>query len=198
MSVPRSVRVYELILGLAALGGVMVACSTPGAPAGTSSSGTSGGSAPSVEATGGASGNNTGAVTTNAEINPCLALSPAEAEAVFGGPAQDPPARSGTANTEFQCAYTSQDGGQRVSVLIRRAASADQNTTIFAEARNKAGPAAQPVSGLGDDAYYDPSVRQLNIKKGIYWVILSGRLAGSADLPGALGGIAPAVLARLP
>ena len=61
-----------------------------------------------------------------------------------------------------------------------------------------AGAGAQAVSGLGDDAYFDTSIKQLNIQKGIYWVILSGHVSADKDLLTALSGIAPTVLIRLP
>jgi hypothetical protein len=135
------------------------------------------------------------APAASGSFDPCAVLSPADAETVFGGPAK-PPTPTITADTVFQCVYSSEDGSQLVSILIRRAASAAENSGIFDQIKSASPATMLAVTGLGEDAYFDTTLTQLGIKQGVYWVILSGKVSG--DLQAALTGIAPAVIARLP
>jgi hypothetical protein len=186
--IARGIAVTALALAVLACGLPGQGGESPAAPSGSS------GGAP-TESSGAPAESSSG--TSGGALDPCAVLSPAEAEAAFGGPASGPGIPNVTGDTVFRCAYESADG-QRVSILIRRATSTSQNDGIFAEAKTNAGSNAQPVTGLGDDAYYETSIRQLNIKKGVCWVILSGHVSEGKDLLTTLTGIAPAVLGRLP
>ena len=58
-----------------------------------------------------------------------------------------------------------------VSLMLRRAGSADEAKSIFLS--SKSTYKGEAVAGLGDDAYHTTTPAQLNVLKGSNWLIIS-------------------------
>lgn len=92
-------------------------------------------------------------------LDPCSLISRAEAEAAMGEPAMG----AGTAQ-DTSCKYTAQanDGSDTVSIDV------DKPEILRAVVTGKGGGTAvtEPVSGLGDEAIYEPGLQMLFVRAG--------------------------------
>lgn len=115
-------------------------------------------------------------------VNACDLFTPAKAEDLLGdhvinhGNAK--PYLSGQNIATSKCGYTDVNPDQNqmrvAAVAVRSAinsAGIKQNKAEFAAA--KAASGTQAVPNLGDDAYYNPQLGQLDILQGRIWMIVS-------------------------
>ncbi len=130
-------------------------------------------------------------------FDPCAILTQADAEAFFGAPAK-PGEKSETNGKSFTCTYATADASnqQTLTLLIRRSTNASDANLVWNSALG-ASTGAQAVSGLGEEAFFNPGLNQLNIKKGNNWIVLGGEAAGK-DFATALIPVGKAVVGRLP
>ena len=89
-------------------------------------------------------------------------------------------------NTVTQCRYSSSSGRERVGLLLRQAATADEAAKIFRQARDTSkelsGADPQVIDGLGESAYWTGgNLKQLNVLKGDAWLIITARPGNGAD-----------------
>jgi len=181
-------------MAIAALAAASLACNSPSQSGSSQTTTTTGGSAPTAES-GGSPSTGTGSSETGA-LDPCAVLTQADAEAFFGGPSKEP-TNTHTGDVVFQCHYRS-DSGDSLGILIRRASSVEENTSSWDAAKANAAGHSQPITGVGEDGFFDTSINQFNIKQGVYWIILSGKGSTHTDLAADLTPIAQTVLSRLP
>lgn len=114
----------------------------------------------------------------------CDLFTSADAAAILGQPVQsgstDNTTTSDTA-TVSTCTYI--NNGATVSdivtatLLVRYAASEAETKQGFDTGKESLS-SAEAVQDLGEEAYYSPLTKQLNIRQGHYWFIIS---AGTAD-----------------
>ena len=110
------------------------------------------------------------------------------AQSVLGAPVQ-PASRNSDADikngatTVSQCSYSIKGDAAvmptSVSLLLRRAGSADEAKTIFLSSKTTYN--GEAVAGLGDDAYRTAAPPQLNVLKGRNWLIISAGAFPKAD-----------------
>jgi hypothetical protein len=112
----------------------------------------------------------------------CDVFTLADATAVLGEGATQTPTHSDTISAQKSvttCLYSYDPGSLSDIVsasMLLQGAPAGQTQQSFTQAR----PAnAETIKDYGDQAFWDPSLGQLNILKGSYWVIIS---AGSGPL----------------
>lgn len=149
--------------------------STPtSAPASTSSSSTTGGG--SIQDIG----------------DPCKLLVQADADKLFGHPAN--PGKSNFGSNSASCTYTSGSGDiLAVNVLYEDQAAKDSNDYTSVRTSD-----TQPVAGLGDDAYYNKAFWLLTVAKGHWMVSVNANLGGTNQALDKLTPLAQLALQRLP
>jgi hypothetical protein len=182
-----------LLLGVVGLG-LLAACGGDDEPEDSSnppgaSTSTSGGSG-SSSGSNSDSGSNTDA---NGKPDPCSLVTRQEAEAALGKPVAEgerPELAQG-----LICQFVGSQGTQvwQLQVLVTQTENETTMQSSFAAAKESVAETnPEDVSGIGDEAFWIPGAKQLNIREGRTYIIISG------DAPlETLRGVAQKALSRL-
>jgi hypothetical protein len=110
----------------------------------------------------------------------CDLLTLAEAKTLLGtytiNPVNNTPVQSGNVTTS-QCAYSDglADTSHAIAVEINVRSAINDDGIKMNKAQFEAGKptGAQDVTGIGDEAYFNPGLGQLNVLKETTWIIMS-------------------------
>lgn len=117
-------------------------------------------------------------------VDACKLLTPAKAEKLLGDRVNNINTTKAAINADkvtanSQCAYTDVNPNQtqmkETVIAVQSAINSEgvtKNNTVF-DAKQKSTANAQVVTGIGDKAFYDQSLGQLNVLDGHKWVIIS-------------------------
>jgi hypothetical protein len=121
----------------------------------------------------------------------CKLLTRDDAEALLGGPVQEPPVTGSTADIgveSWRCGYVSvaQNPAKVVTLLAQHwqdpAATRKAYEHAHAISRSISGQMPQQVPGLGDRAYWaGGTINQLHVLAGSDWLVISGTAAPGFD-----------------
>lgn len=131
------------------------------------------------------------------DVTACALVSKDEAAAILGEAVDD--AETGAA----ACVYSASSLDSFASVGVSLFSYEVEETAISSFASGKqAVSSPEDISGLGDEAYWDPSFGSLDIRQGLHFVSISIAFSdGSNTTPAgkqAAFDLAPTVLGRLP
>jgi hypothetical protein len=115
------------------------------------------------------------------EHKACDVLTVAIARQILGPDAMTgtaPPSASTSSVSVTNCSYYSPKSTKAVTILARSALDQDGAASNAAQFGSSLPSGATKVKGLGDDAYWNPAFRQLNVLKHNNWYILT---AGSLN-----------------
>jgi hypothetical protein len=175
--------VAALVMALAAATLLLVACGAtedyPGQPtsgfdrtATESTSATSSTAAPNAP---------TGRGGTSGNLDACALVTRDEAAAALGKSGGNMQASSSSqitgASGSTVCQFIAQDGGSvaQLSVIATKTPDASASKLAFTAAKNGFKDAhPEDVSGVGDEAYWLPATKQLHVRSGRTYLILSG------------------------
>jgi len=127
-------------------------------------------------------------------VDACSLLTKSEVEALAGKPVMEP--RKETLANLVTCSYGDPDApqidGRAISQIVTIAVFTGQEGAYYAgpvaqakdayEMGRKNAASDEPVSGLGEGAYWDKLLRTLNAYKGKYWVSATVEAAGGIEL----------------
>jgi len=134
-------------------------------------------------------------------LGSCSLLTADEVKTIMGADAK--PNESGAASTVSNCTWVT-ESGSGLGIMVRQATSAGEAEAVYANAISQSqglsGVAPQNMPGFGDKAYWaGGNLKQLNVFKGNYWVIISVFAAGKDKDPLALAkAAAEKAIPRLP
>ena len=134
-------------------------------------------------------------------LNSCSLLTADEVKAILGEEAQ--PKEGVGASTLSGCAWAA-TSGTSLGITVRQATSAGEAEAVYASAisqsQNVSGVPPQDMPGFGDKAYWaGGKLRQLNVFKGNYWVMISVFMPGQDKDPQAIAkAAAEKAIPRLP
>lgn len=130
-------------------------------------------------------------------IDACTVLTAQDAEAFIGSPvAVEEHVRTEMAGT---CYYRSAIGGSTsINIVIQYSADSSVIRAMFDALKQRAGNDIRPVSGVGDDAFFQTLNQQLYFVQGGYFVFIGGVPGPGVDLLSGLTAAAKSAAARLP
>lgn len=125
-------------------------------------------------------------------LDPCSVVTQADATTLFGAPAE--PGTPSTGPDSAFCVYATADQANHFSLnlsYIATGAIKDENYKALASL-------SQAVPGLGDGAFFQPSIGALTVAKGPWMMRVSGFARGALTTLDELTPVAQTALGRLP
>lgn len=144
-----------------------------------------------------ASGTSSPASVQAATLDACSLLTKEEVEAVIGKTVN--PVRTATSTDLFSCAYEDPEHKPQYFIAVTVFASTPSAAKGLHEATKGGGRDQVPITGLGDDAYWDETLGgDLYVLKGKYAASMSVSALDIEEPQEAAEALAPKLLARLP
>lgn len=148
------------------------------------------------------SDNSGGGSASDGMVDACAILIADDVQSILGVSVDTTPDTSQSTGDDLSCIWNATDGVHWAQVLVHSMGSGDAAVQEYDSLKSLAGddPSSPPpeIPGIGESAIFDSVFHWLIVKQGSYVLVFSAKLDSDDAVQGALTGVAPALVGRLP